>query len=493
MNSPSDAPKKPDASPSVPVPGEPADPVIKNLYRRVEQALGIRAAADTLEKLREYLEQRHGAGCFKTPGFYEQILRFPEDVFAAARFLTINETYFFRETVYFDLLRQEFLPYFARLDYPIRVCSAATSIGCEAYSLAMVMDDYSRTIRPFHFQIDAFDLNPDAVKTAKNGRYMANTLREDGGRWKFLLKRYTQAEGDGFVVAPGLRNRVHFYTHNILNGLLGHHYDLIFFRNTLIYFSGDKRQIILDHLADALLDMGILVLGISETPAVSHPLLKSQYAREAFYFQKIPEGMSAAVFFQADPVRDPAPEPSRPSLKKTMISPADPGGIAVLLDDHEGDQPIIRRLPELFRKAAEGTEPLSGDELFAAVIYLLGQEDFSKADILLAFIEKYDNSAFTLFLRGEYHYFNHRKKEAAANYTAAAGKNKAFWPAFYRICTLAAKENPVQYEYKTRKALESIDQGKEKRYELFIGGFSPDYYQRVLEKRLLSTRGPARK
>lgn len=485
MNSPSDVSQKSDASPPpVPVQEEPADPVIRDLYRRVEQTLGIRAAVDGLEKLREYLEQQYGAGCFKTPGFYEQILRFPEDIFAAARFLTINETYFFRETGYFDLLRQEFLPYFARLDYPVRVCSAATSIGCEAYSLAMVMDDYSRTIRPFHFEIDAFDLNPDAVKTAKTGRYLANTLREDGGRWKFLLNHYTQAEGDGFVVVPGLRNRVRFYTHNILNGLLGRHYDLIFFRNTLIYFSGDKRQIILDHLADALLDRGLLVLGIAETPVVSHPLLKSQYARNAFYFQKIPEGMPAAASFQAGP--DPSPGPVRLSLKKTMISPADPQRIAVLLDDHEGDHPIIRKLPELFRKAAEGTEPLSGDELFAAVIYLLGQEDFSKADTLFSFIEKYDNSAFTLFLRGEYHYFNHRKKEAAANYQDAAGKNRAFWPAFYRICTLASKENPVQYEYKIQKALESIDQGKEKRYELFIGGFSPDYYHRVLEKRLLS-------
>lgn len=488
MNSPSDAPQKSDASsPSVPAQGEPADPVIKNLYRRVEQTLGFRAAADTLERLREYLEQRYGADCFKTPGFYEQILLLPEDIFAAARFLTINETYFFRETAHFDLLRQEFLPCFARLDYPVRVCSAATSIGCEAYSLAMVMDDYSRTIRSFRFEIDAFDLNPDAVKTAKTGRYMANTLREDGERWKFLLNRYTQAEGNGFAVVPGLRNRVHFYTHNILNGFLGHHYDLIFFRNTLIYFSGDKRQIILGHLADALLDRGILVLGISETPAVSHPLLKSQYARDAFYFQKIPEGMPAAASFQADPVLIPSPEPARPSRKKTMISPADPEGIAGLLDDHEGGCPIIRKLPELFRKTAEGTEPLSGDELFAAVIYLLGQEDFFKADTLLSFIEKYDNSAFVLFLRGEYHYFNHRKKEAAVNYKEAAGKNKAFWPAFYRICTLTSKENAAQYEYKTRKALESIDQGKEKRYELFIGGFSPDYYQRALEKRLFST------
>jgi hypothetical protein len=170
-----------------------------------------------------------------------------------------------------------------------------------------------------------------------------------------------------------------------------------------------------------------------------------------------------------------------------MLSPAEPEGIAALLDDYNGDCPITGKLPELLRSAAEGTKPLSGDELFAAVIYLLGQGDFSTADTLLVFIEKYDNSAYTRFLRGEYHYFNRQKKEAEADYQEATGKNKAFWPAFYRICALAAEGNPVQYEYKTRKALESIKKGKEKRYELFIGGFSPDYYQRALEKRLVNT------
>jgi chemotaxis protein methyltransferase CheR len=49
---------------------------------------------------------------------------------------------------------------------------------------------------------------------------------------------------------------------------------------------------------------------------------------------------------------------------------------------------------------------------------------------------------------------------------------------------LAAEGNRTVYEYKIRKALESIDLGKEFSYECFIGGFSPDYYRRILEKRL---------
>lgn len=483
-----------------------SDPVIANLYRRVEQTLGIRAGGDALEKLRDYLKGQYGARCFESPFFYERILAFPEDVFAAARFLTINETYFFRETVYFDLLQQELLPRFAHLHHPVRVCSAAGSIGCEAYSLAMVMDDFSRTVQPLPFWIDALDVNPEAVEIAKKGRYTANTLRDDGARWKFLLDRYTQAEGADFVIAPGLRNQVRFYTHNILDGLAGNRYDLIFFRNALIYFSGDKRAVILDHLADALAEGAALVLGVSETPMVSHPRLETKFTRDAFYFQKVPAeapkisgalpqavppgAARRAAHQDVSPAAAPdeagndRPPPVPKPRKPEAIRPAEPEAIAALIDDQGGSRPIAEKIPELLRMAGEGGEPSSGDELFAAVIFLLGLEEFSQADALLSFIEKYDRSAFTHFLRGEYHYFNKREKKAESNYREAAAKNESFWPAFYRLCTLAAEENPVRYEYKTRKALESIKRGKEKRYEIFIGGFSPDYYQRALEKRL---------
>ncbi|MDR0589251.1 MAG: hypothetical protein LBG25_01765, partial [Spirochaetaceae bacterium] len=211
MNSKARSQKQPDPSPkalpaAVPpadsAPALPLDPVIANLFRRVEQTLGIRAATDALEKLRDYLKEQYGANCFESPQFYEQILSFPEDIFTAARFLTINETYFFRETAYFNLLQQELLPQFALLNRPIRVCSAATSIGCEAYSLAMVMEDYCRTGPFLGFSIDAFDVDPEAIAVAKKGRYTGNALREDGKRWKFLLDQYTRIDGQDFVIDP---------------------------------------------------------------------------------------------------------------------------------------------------------------------------------------------------------------------------------------------------------------------------------------------------
>jgi chemotaxis protein methyltransferase CheR len=501
-----------------PLPAEAVDTVIENLCRRVEQTLGIKAAGDALEKMKEYLERRYGKNCFDSPYFYERILSSPDDIFTAARFLTINETYFFREEAYFELLQKKLLPHFSHLNRPLRVCSAATSIGCEAYSLAMSLNDYCRAA-PLSFEIDAFDINPEAIETAKNGRYTGNSLRDDGSRWKFLLDRYTVAEGTDFVIDPALQAQVRFYTHNILNGLEGNRYDLIFFRNALIYFSADKRTKVIDHLANALFDGGFLIMGVSETPAVNHPLLASQYALDTFYFRKVPKMSGGAGFKDAKIRQNPSkkagcreeagrsppytesacddsshdesplqPEIPQRSRENTVISRAEPAGIAALIDDHEGGRPIAGKMPELLRGLAERTLHC-GDELFAAVIYLLDQEDFAGADKLLAFIENHpvprsESSAFGHFLRGEYHYFNNRKREAEASYREAAGQNGAFWPAFYRLCALAADGNPTQYGYKIRKALESVNQGKDMGYEIFIGGFSPDYYRQALERRL---------
>ncbi|MDR3161708.1 MAG: chemotaxis protein CheR, partial [Spirochaetaceae bacterium] len=491
----------------------PMEPVLEKLSRRVEQTLGIRATADALEKLREDLERRCGPRCFEAPGFFDRICSTPEEIFTAARLLTVNETYFFREEASFELLRRELLPRLTRQNRPIRVCSAASSIGCEAYSLAMVMDHYSRTVQPFSFGIDAFDVNPEAVETAKRGQYTGNSLREDGSRWKFLLDRYTFPEGDEFVIRPLIREQVHFYTRNLLDGLMGNRYDLIFFRNALIYFSPDKRRLLLDRLTEALYRGGFLILGVSETPAINHPLLESRCTLDFFYFQAPlkapppppppppPEGVSlraASLTPLSGSAQIPLPPPpegvslraasltplsgsaSLPAVPASKKASPGPSGLAALIDDQGGACPIAPQLPDLLRQTGEGRPDRAGDEFLAGVIYLLGQEEFSGADKLLSYIERHANhrstgrrpadhrsadirstdlrstdlrsdySAFTAFLRGEYHYFNQRKEEAEASYREAAEKNSAFWPAFYRLSALAAEGNPVQYEYKTR-------------------------------------------
>jgi chemotaxis protein methyltransferase CheR len=502
-----------------------SDPVLLFLYHRAEQILGIRAAPEALVKLKDYLEKRCGASYMDAPAEYERILSSKEEVFIIAEMLTINETYFFREELHFSLLMRYFLPRLAKYGRPIRVCSAATSNGCEAYSLAMLMDFYGQgkdvgaadggeSAQPFSFEIDAFDIDRSVIETAQLGRYTSNTRRDDGGSWKFLLDNYLVADGEEYVVPPALKRKVHFFTHNIMDGLKDR-YDIIFFRNAMIYFSDENRRRLLDILADALVDGGLLFLGVSEVSSVEHPLLANKCTMDAFYFQKL--GVK-----QADAVRTVhSGEQDRVDVTKTVTSikaphektakappkaapkrsahtaaklPAqqteglqqtkglqDVHSIAAILDHEEG-APNARKILETLGTGEE--KSLSVNELVAAAIHFLGGGDFSAADAVLFRLEKIDRSAFIDFLRGEFHYLGSKTEEAEAKFKEAAGADKAFWPAFYRMSSLADKNNRTLYEYKIKNALESIELGKDLHYESFIGGFSPDYYRQILEKKL---------
>jgi chemotaxis protein methyltransferase CheR len=91
-----------------------------NLSREAEERLGIKADPDDVEKLRAYLWNAYG-------GIDQEIIDKVFFFFFAAGFLTVNETYFFREPAHFSFL-WELLPSFEKTG--IRICCAAVASGC---------------------------------------------------------------------------------------------------------------------------------------------------------------------------------------------------------------------------------------------------------------------------------------------------------------------------------------------------------------------------
>jgi hypothetical protein len=120
-----------------------------------------------------------------------------------------------------------------------------------------------------------------------------------------------------------------------------------------------------------------------------------------------------------------------------------------------------------------------GNELAASALFLLNRGDFAGAGPILDFLEKSGGNVFVDFLRGEYFYLQDMFTEAEFHYKVALGKNNAFWPAFYRLSSLAAG---VLRSRRVLEAIESLKRGREQLYEVFIGGFSPDYYLGALLK-----------
>ena len=182
--------------------------------------------------------------------------------------MTTNETFWFRDTFPFDILKELIIPDLVerRVRSP-RIWSAACSSGQEPYSISMAIQEHlaSRPGSITDAQILATDISPTILHEAKQATY--DTLALARGLSDERKQRYFAQQRDGrWQARPEIRSRVRFSQANLLQSysLLGR-FDVIFCRNVLIYFSSASKADILARMARALNPGGYLFLGSSES------------------------------------------------------------------------------------------------------------------------------------------------------------------------------------------------------------------------------------
>jgi chemotaxis protein methyltransferase CheR len=191
---------------------------------------------------------------------------------AIAEAMTINETSFFRDSRPFELLRSELLPKLIearRHSRCLRFWSAACSTGQEAYSLAMLMIEHFPLLVGWNIQIEGTDICAEVVERAQAGRY--RRIEINRGLPARYLVRYFDHQGEDWVVKPELRKHCHFRQANLCGPSLpfsraSDHFDIIFLRNVMLYFSQETRRTLLAGIHRLLTPDGILFLGSSEQP-----------------------------------------------------------------------------------------------------------------------------------------------------------------------------------------------------------------------------------
>ena len=181
--------------------------------------------------------------------------------------MTTNETFFFRDRIPFEQVRDFVLPsLMAAREHTrrIRIWCAAASSGQEPYSLAMGIREMAPALKDYCIEILATDLSNDVLEKAKAGIYSQFEVQR-GLPIQLLLKYFTQA-GEMWQIAPQIRSMVQFRKLNLLSDFsrLGR-FDLIVCRNVLIYFDQPTKTDVLDRLARTIAPDGFLVLGAAET------------------------------------------------------------------------------------------------------------------------------------------------------------------------------------------------------------------------------------
>ena len=181
--------------------------------------------------------------------------------------MTTNETFFFRDKIPFDHLRDTIIPALiaARAkERRIRIWCTAASSGQEPYSIAMTLKSMGAALAGFRVDILATDLSTEVLERARHGIYSQFEVQR--GLPIHLLVKFFSKEGEMWQVAPELRGMVQFRPLNLLKDFspLGM-FDVVFCRNVLIYFDQDSKIGVFNRVAKQMSDDGYLVLGAAET------------------------------------------------------------------------------------------------------------------------------------------------------------------------------------------------------------------------------------
>ncbi|GAC27190.1 CheR family methyltransferase [Brumicola pallidula] len=209
---------------------------------------------------------------------------------AALEAMTTNETLWFRDKYPFEILFSKLLPELAKKQDRIRIWSAASSTGQEAYSIAMTIADFLRVNRgAFNRGIDIIgtDLSSKVIKTASAGTY--DTLSLNRGLTDDVKRRYFTLNPDqSMTINADIRQWVSFRQFNLTSNFstLGK-FDIVFCRNVLIYFDAERKTVILQDISACLQSEGTLLLGASESLGNASNKFKMITQPTGLYYLKV--------------------------------------------------------------------------------------------------------------------------------------------------------------------------------------------------------------
>lgn len=177
----------------------------------------------------------------------------------------IGVTRFFRDEPAFDIVKNQVLPELIQKKEkpePLKIWVVACSSGEEAYSLAIIIEEYLREHKmTLEIKIFATDVDADAIEFAAKGKY-SKEIESDISKER--LERFFVENGTGYTVNQHIRKMVVFANHNIIKDPPFSRLDMVTCRNLLIYMKPVLQKKVLSTFHFSLKKGGYLFLGPSE-------------------------------------------------------------------------------------------------------------------------------------------------------------------------------------------------------------------------------------
>jgi two-component system CheB/CheR fusion protein len=268
------------------------------IRRRITRRMFLRK----VEKLDQYvqlLQKNHG------------------EVEALFNDLLINVTGFFRDPDAFETLRQRIFPLILNSKTPnavVRVWVPGCSTGEEAYSLAIVLQEYlTEKSANFQIQIFATDISDAIIQKARVGLY-PDSITQDISPER--LHRFFQKMNGGYQISKSIRDICVFAKQDIAKDPPFSKLDLVSCRNVMIYMGPVLQKRIIPVFHYALNPEGILFLGSSESVGGFGDLFDPVDKKYKIYKKKNTATPSHLEFVPAYEIGEKAPPATPPATPR---------------------------------------------------------------------------------------------------------------------------------------------------------------------------------
>jgi chemotaxis methyl-accepting protein methylase len=213
------------------------------------------------------------------------------DIFLNSLHISYSE--FFRNSLTFSVLERIILPLLILKTKQskrkeIRIWSAACAAGQEAYSLAMLLEEYNNANNEkIKYRIFATDQCKSQLTEASNGKFDTSEITHLNIK---RVKQWFTKSGDNYLVKPVLKKHIDFSEFDLFNeqltcpkaSIFGD-FDVVFCANLLFYYKNEFRKVILKKVNHCLSNEGYLITGESEREILINYELKEVYSQSAIF------------------------------------------------------------------------------------------------------------------------------------------------------------------------------------------------------------------
>ncbi len=250
-----------------------SDELLARYATLIYDVTGIRISQQKKALLSNRLRRRlRETGILSFDQYYTHLRRLPVTDPEWDSFLqeiTTHETYLFRDDAHWQWFQQTYLPAIATAarkgerDKTLRVWSAASSTGDEAYTIAACIATNLPGFEQWKVKILGTDIGIDAIEQARSATFGARSMRLVPAEIQNKLFVKLGASGP-WQAKTQLRNMTEFRRHNLLEPLKETAFDVVFLKNVLIYFDSPSKQVVLENVRKVMKPGTYMVAGAAE-------------------------------------------------------------------------------------------------------------------------------------------------------------------------------------------------------------------------------------